>query len=97
MMKDYDGYRIGECWKGQNISLGDTEAFNMRNCSKGHDGLFQKVPWTLAAATIPLAEGQMRAGSFPISSCESEHTHAKFLLLFQKRLLEPELYIYNTV
>ena len=62
MMKGYGENKIGGCWKRQNISLGDTEAFNRRNCSKGHDGLFQKVPWTLAAATIPLAEGQMRRG-----------------------------------
>ena len=43
-MRGYGECKIGEYWKRQKIGLGDTEAFNMRNCSKGHDGLFQKVP-----------------------------------------------------
>ena len=92
--------RSGSAGKDKISSLGGTEAFNMRNCSKGHDGLFQKVPLTLAAATIPLAEGHTNticAGSFPISSSESENAHTKSLLLFQKRLLEPKLDNHNII
>lgn len=36
--------RPGSAGKDRIQRLGETEAFNMRNCSKGHDGLFQKVP-----------------------------------------------------
>ena len=59
MMKDYDECKIEECWKGQNTKLGGHRSFQYAQLSKGHDGLFQKVLWRLAAATIPLAEGHI--------------------------------------